>query len=1026
MSRARDDCGCDGTPPQPARPDNRPGLAQVHYRIGRHGDFLARMVAALPTRRVPDPRAGDAPHTPLGRLTARDLDDATVALLDAWAASLDVLAFYQERIANEGLLGTALERLSLRELARAVGYELRPGVAAETRLAFTVESADDPFRAVTVPRGTRTMSVPKAPGDLPQVYETLEEIVARADFNAIPARLERPQHLALQRASPDDDPLLVLINADDSIEPTSLPDPASGALSSLTESNRASFFPLDPAFDPGTLLAERAEDTGTALTDVAVTAVVVDEIQLRGTATGLRGGDRLLAVGVHASDVAVLPLVVKAVATDPAYGLTNLVVAPLGTSRATGGPPPITPIRPSLSLAYRTPVLRRPSFARTPQSLDGRTLQRELRRTNWPARDLETFVALQRWSIPTLLAVVRQPPPAESLPLGAARPGLFAFGDRLGFFGNTAPKQESLADPSNQRGSDGYTESWDGTVLDEDGTVSDEVTPRPIWRTSQGDPPGSDGDVFLERAVEDIAPESWAVIETPDGPETRHLTLRISRSATVSRTDFGTTGKVTALVFRTPRDEDFDEAGAYDHFTFRRAQANVASAPLTLAGLPIRAPLAEGDREVTLDRLVLELLPGRAVAVAGERTDAAGVAHDEIALLDDVRHVGGLTRLTFTEGLSTRLARPSVRVNANVARASHGETTTQILGSGDAAVANQAFALQKLPLTFLAAAEPPGVLSTLEVKVDGIRWEERPSLYEAGPQDRVYCVRLDEDGTTRVIFGDGVRGARLPTGERNIEATHRVGIGAVGEVPADAVTMLKTRPLGVRGVTNPNAASGAAEGETPAEVRENAPSSVRTLGRIVSLTDYEDAARTWPGFAKARAETVRVGDRRVVHVTVALASGRSPVASDAALASLRTAIDAIRDGGDEVAVSGFRKVPFGIEARLRVASAYGGAGVETAARAALDRAFGFDAAGFGAPVTGARVLAVLQDVAGVSSVDLDAVAVVGTTADDERGHSALLTARPAEPDGAGGFLGAELLVLSPLHVALTVEVLDVR
>jgi hypothetical protein len=151
-----DICGCGQPAPPPRRPENRAGLPAISYRIARHGEVLARMLAALPRQEVPEPRIeGAPPHTPLRALTTRRLDDPSIALLDAWAAALDVLSFYQERIANEGYLGTATERLSVRELARAIGYELAPGVAAETRLAFTVESADDPFRSVAVPAGRR-------------------------------------------------------------------------------------------------------------------------------------------------------------------------------------------------------------------------------------------------------------------------------------------------------------------------------------------------------------------------------------------------------------------------------------------------------------------------------------------------------------------------------------------------------------------------------------------------------------------------------------------------------------------------------------------------------------------------------------------------------------------------------------------------------------------------------------------------------------------------------------------------------
>src|SRR6476619_6630446 len=108
----------------------------------------------------------------------------------------DVLTFYQERIANEGFLRTATERLSVLELARAIGYELNAGVAASTYLAFTVEeppavpttplppglpSLPPPVlipTVVTVPRATQVTSIP-GDNQLPQTFETVEEIEAR-------------------------------------------------------------------------------------------------------------------------------------------------------------------------------------------------------------------------------------------------------------------------------------------------------------------------------------------------------------------------------------------------------------------------------------------------------------------------------------------------------------------------------------------------------------------------------------------------------------------------------------------------------------------------------------------------------------------------------------------------------------------------------------------------------------------------------------------------------------------------------
>ena len=126
-------CGCcDGV--QAATPrilGNRPALSSIAYRIGTWADFRESLVAGLSSDARPS----------LAKLLTRDGDDFTLGLIDAFACAADVLTFYQERTANENYLRTALDRASLQELGRLIGYEPRPGVAAETWLAFTVETA---------------------------------------------------------------------------------------------------------------------------------------------------------------------------------------------------------------------------------------------------------------------------------------------------------------------------------------------------------------------------------------------------------------------------------------------------------------------------------------------------------------------------------------------------------------------------------------------------------------------------------------------------------------------------------------------------------------------------------------------------------------------------------------------------------------------------------------------------------------------------------------------------------------------
>lgn len=205
-------CGCcagiEVVTPEPET--NRPGLSALAYRAGTYATFLESMLARISTLYldVPAPDgSGDVQRIfPLNGLvlkggtfqrvgpglSTRELSDPSIALLDAWATVADVLTFYEERIANEGYLRTATERRSILELARLVGYRLRPGISSSVYLAFT---ASDGFNGI-IPAGTRAQSIP-ATGQKPQPFETYVDLPARDVWNDLGARLTRPQVITL-------------------------------------------------------------------------------------------------------------------------------------------------------------------------------------------------------------------------------------------------------------------------------------------------------------------------------------------------------------------------------------------------------------------------------------------------------------------------------------------------------------------------------------------------------------------------------------------------------------------------------------------------------------------------------------------------------------------------------------------------------------------------------------------------------------------------------------------------------------
>jgi predicted phage baseplate assembly protein len=989
------------------RPDNRPGLSQFAYRIGTYPEFFDRLKRQLPLQKV-----GDADIRPLAALRARSREDPTIALLDGFAATLDVLSFYTERVANEGYLGTATQRRSLLELARTIGYEPASGVAASVALSFTVEASDDPYRAVEVPAGVQAMSVPARKGELPQIFETVAPIVARAEWNAMPARTLYDQPLALFDNAADDQDAdngrIFLFDLDNSFGDAVLDDPdlvtfaATGAL--------ANYYPLDTVTDLAAALAQRIADHAlNPEVEPVLRAIPVDEIYLAGTGLGLRPGQRIVSVGVCIAPdgsrrVAAATLRVISAEDDRAFAVTRLVAARGGSTPDAVRAPP----------ARRLPQLRRLPMPTVRLAFDSATVDSVVRRAVWSGPALTALVRSQAWPREKLMHLVRRPRTVDTPQTSAAQPGLYVLREDSGFIGSSAPLHATLSAALKAE----YALDWDAA-----GGVT-------IWTDSKGGalPPGVHA--FLDREIKDILPDTWAAIETAEG---KAMVFRVAHVATQSRADFALTGKVTGLTFRQPDDRALtippnDEASPLHGFRFRSAHIFAASARLPLSGTPIREDLMAGAEAVDLESLYLDLVDGQTISIAGDRSDADGLAASETITVRDVVHIGGFTRLLLLSGPEHSYRRATVRVNANMAPATHGEVYEEQLGSGDAAQIFQRFKLTKQPLTYVSANAATGRATTLAVRVDGLLWHELPTLYAAGPHDRVYMVRGEDDGSSWVQFGDGIRGSRLPTGQLNIIATCRAGIGAAGEVAEGAILQLKTRPLGIRSTVNPSRASGSAEPESLADIRLNAPRDVKTLGRIVSLIDYRDFAGSFAGVGKAQAADLWSGGQRLVLVSITGTSDTILPSSAPVIGHLQAAADAVRDRSNPLVVRAARRGFFRLAARLFHHPDYSAKTVELDARAALLGSFGFAARSIGQPVSAAEVIAALQAVPGVAGVDLDELALVDASSGESGMRTTVatvLSARPAAlapPGVPDPFAAAELLTLFDAGIALTVEI----
>jgi len=230
---------------------------------------------------------------------------------------------------------------------------------------------------------------------------------------------------------------------------------------------------------------------------------------------------------------------------------------------------------------------------------------------------------------------------------------------------------------------------------------------------------------------------------------------------------------------------------------------------------------------------------------------------------------------------------PSVEVYGNLLDATEGKSEAEVaLGDGDARAVFQTFALPKAPLTYLLdTASTPPQLPQLEIWVERARWRRVDSFFDCGPRETVYIVREDNDGKSFVQFGDGRTGARLPSGRGNVVARYRTGSGAHGLPEPDKKPSAQLKLPGFDDVWMLEPAAGGAAPESAANARLAAPASMQSLGRIVSLADYEAEALALPGVLKARAAWSTLDGAPLVSVTVlsAAASAADAAAIDAAL-----------------------------------------------------------------------------------------------------------------------------------------------
>ena len=873
------DCGCcEGqTATAPLYINNRHGLDTVSYRIGDYHRFLETMLARLSSSELPS----------LQSLTTREPSDFSIALIDAWANVSEVLSFYQEYFANESMLHTAKERLSILEHARLIGYQLNPGVTASTYLAFIMDeplaAVDHPLLDTLVPAGSQVQSTP-GPDETAQIFETQIDIRARVRWNALRPRLEQPQIIGTSMAS----------------------------------------------------------------------------VVIHGITSFVEPGDDLLLIDQH--DNKQINQIIDVVA-DEDRQTTQLIFSENTTSPST------------FSVMPKDPAGTYAIFDGEP-TINDEVINKFVTHS-WAVEDIAAIADTKHWDLGEIAERINMHPQVIA-DISSDEGGVYGFHQRANLFGYNAMKR--------------VTYNCDGTPKD--------ISQWNDWNADE-----SNHTIYLDNDYSEITPGSYCVLRN-----TGDTVFKLSAAQSLVRSEYGISSKSSKLTLASG--DQWYASGTSDSSVMknliRKTVVLAQSEKLPLA--PVKISESVKDEKLLLDRADLDLRGQQYIAVSGEPVDQPGVEVSEVVQVDQVRLEHGFTELTFTTSLHYEYKRSTVTVNANVAPASHGETVSEVLGSGDAGVASQVFSLKQIPLTHVSASLPSGALSTLEIRVNDILWHEVETFLGHGSKEQIYTTKLQDNGAVQILFGDGLEGARLPSGTNNVVARYRKGIGLDGLVDTHQANMLLTRPLGIKDAINPVKSSGADDPENLEDARANAPLGLLTLGRTVSLSDYEDFCRAFAGVAKARA--IAVSNNGVPGVVITIAGPDAEVL-DSSGSTYNNLLNALNDAGDpytRFTVLPFRPAYFKVDAGLYIHDDYQADLALEAARQAMREYFSFERRMFNQPVHLSEVVGTLQQTDGVVAVDVNYLYRSDASPVSPPPRSIL----PNVASGAhAGVQGAELIMLDP-------------
>ena len=265
-------------------------------------------------------------------------------------------------------------------------------------------------------------------------------------------------------------------------------------------------------------------------------------------------------------------------------------------------------------------------------------------------------------------------------------------------------------------------------------------------------------------------------------------------------------------------------------------------------------------------------------------------------------------------------------------------------------------------------------------------WTYVDSLVNSGPNDLVFTTGLNTDGTTSIIFGDGVNGY-IPPVNQLISALYKISTGLAGNVVANAIEEITFIPgngnpetLSLVTATNETAAFGGADGDSSAQLRKKIKAAIVARKRAVTLADYEYLTLQVSQVGKAKAVgsvysniTVYVQSQDDGSTTPGIANALPTSAWTSVSTNVSSYLADKVPVGTTVTVQYPTYTPVYLTIALEVESSYRQAAVKLAISKALLNSgglFAYEKNTFGRSIPTSAVISTIAAIEGVKSVDL--------------------------------------------------------